>query len=100
MQTPSPDPIPFLWQQREQLRPLLARYGARALGKAIAQLSGLDHSRTFCHQLAALMMALTDFQEWYDYADFYISLGANDPAESTCLEELRALQLLSRGDKD
>jgi hypothetical protein len=100
MQTPSPDPIPFLWQQREQLRPLLARYGARVLGKAIAQLSRLDHSRTACHQLAALKMALTDFQEWYDYADFYISLRANDPAEATCLEELRALHLLSRENED
>jgi hypothetical protein len=100
METPSPDPIPVLWQQRAQLRPLLARYGARVLGKVIAQLSGLDRSRTSCHQLAALMMALTDFQAWYDYADFYLSLRANDPAEATCLEELRALHRLSTGDED
>jgi hypothetical protein len=100
MQTPSPDPIPFLWQKREQLKPLLARYGARSLGKAIAQLSGLDHSRTSCHQLAALMIALTDFQEWFDYADFYISLGEQDAAVALCVEELRVLRLLSIGDAD
>ena|SRR6266516_2610713 len=95
MQTPSDNPISFLWQQREQLRPFLDRYGARVLGKALAQLAVLEHSRTSCHQLAALMMALTDFQEWYDYADFYISLRANGPAEAACLEELRAFHLLS-----
>src|SRR5712691_10546742 len=100
MQTPSLDPIPSLWQQREQLRSLLARYGAPVLGKAIAQLSGLDHSRTACHQLSALMMALTDFKEWFDYADFYISLGEQDTVVALCVEELRALHLLSRGDEN
>ena len=85
---------------RKQLRPLLAWYGARALGKAIAQLSGLDRSRTSCYQLAALMMALTDFQEWYDYADFYVSLGEQEPAVALCVEELRTLHLLSREDAD
>ena len=100
MQTPSPDPIPFLWQQREQLRPLLDRYGARVLGKAIAQLGGLEHSRTGCHQLAALMMALTDFQEWYDYADFYISLGEQHPSVALCVEELQICISFSREDAD
>jgi hypothetical protein len=46
------------------------------------------------------MMALTDFQEWFDYSDFYISLGPVDPAVATCLEELRVLYLLSRKDED
>jgi hypothetical protein len=100
MQTPSSDPIPFLWQHREQLRPLLSRYGARVLGKALAQLGGLEYSRTACHQLSALMMALTDFKEWFDYADFYISLGEQDPAVALCVEELRALHLLSSEDKN
>ena len=100
MQIPSDDLIPFLWQQREQLKPLLAQYGAQVLGKAIAQLGGLDHSRTSCHQLAALMMALTDFQKWFDYADFYISLGEQDTVVALCVEELRGLHLLSRGDVD
>jgi hypothetical protein len=91
MQTSSDHPIPFLWQQREQLRPWLDRYGARVLGKALARLSDLEHSRTGCHQIAALMMALTDFQEWYDYSDFYISLGPDDPAVATCLKGLQSL---------
>jgi hypothetical protein len=98
MQTPSDQPIRSLWQQREQLRPLLDRYGPRVLGKALARFSELDHSRTGCHQIAALMMALTDFQKWYDYSDFYISLGPDDLAVATCLEELRSLHLLSRED--
>src|SRR4030095_3860339 len=97
MQTRADNPIPSLWQHREQLRPLLTRYGARVLGKALAQLAALEHSRTSCHQLAALMMALTDFQEWYNYGNFYISLGEQDPTVALCREELRALHLLSIG---
>jgi hypothetical protein len=73
---------------------------ARGLGKAIAQHNGLDHSRSSCHQLAALMMALTDFAEWFDYTDSYLSLGAQDPAVALCVEELRALHFFSRGDAD
>ncbi len=95
MPTPSDHPIPVLWQQRAQLQPLLDRYGPRVFGKALARLSDLEHSRTGCHQIAALMMALTDFQEWYDYADFYVSLGPDDPVLASCLEELRALHLFS-----
>jgi hypothetical protein len=94
MQTPSDHPIPFLWQQREQLKPLLDRYGPRVLGKALARLSDLEHSRTGCHQIAALMMALSDFQQWCDHFDFYISLGPDDPTLASCLEELRVLHLL------
>ena len=47
------DPIPFLWQQREQLKPLYDRYGARVLGKALAEQFALATSRTACHKLAA-----------------------------------------------
>jgi hypothetical protein len=79
---------------------LLTRYGVRVLGKALAQLAALEYSRTGCHQLAALIMAFTDFQEWFDYADFYISLGPDDPAVATCLDGLRALHLLSKEDED
>ena|SRR5215813_4622225 len=100
MQTPTDHPIASLWQHREQLRPLLDRYGARVLGKALARLSGLEHSRTGCHQIAALMMALTDFQEWLDYADFYLSFGPDDPAVVTCLEYLRALHLHPKDAQD
>ena len=92
MQTPSDYPIAFLWQQRAQLRPLLDQYGARVLGKALARLHDLEHSRTGCHQIAALMMALTDFQNWYDYADCYSSLGPDDPAVVTCLLRASAAQ--------
>ena len=87
-----------LWHQCEQLASFLDRYGPRVLGKALARCSELDHSRTSCHQIVALMMALTDLQEWFDYADFYISLGPDDPAVATCLEELRDLHLLSKDD--
>src|SRR5690349_10659270 len=100
MQAPSAHPIPALWQQCEPLRPLLDRYGPRVLGKALARFTDLDHSRTGCHQIAALIMALTDFQEWFDYADFYISFGSDDPAVATCLEELQALHLRSTKDED
>jgi hypothetical protein len=57
------DPIPFLWQQREQLKPLYDRYGARVLGKALAEQFALATSRTTCHKLAAFFTALTDFRE-------------------------------------
>jgi hypothetical protein len=87
------DPIPFLWQQREQLKPLCDHYGARVLGKALAQHYALDASRTACHKLAALLTALTDFREWYDYADFYVSFDAGSPAVTACLRELRRLNL-------
>jgi hypothetical protein len=100
MQTPTANPIPFLWHRREELKPLLTQYGARGLGKALARFTDLDHSRTGCHQMAALMMALTDFQQWFDYADFYLSLGPDDPAVAMCLEELQTLHLLSRKDQD
>jgi len=46
------------------------------------------------------MMALTDFAEWFDYTDSYLSLGAQDPAVALCVEELRALHSFSRGDAD
>jgi len=95
MKTPSANLIPTLWQQRAQLQPLLDRYRPRVLGKALSRLSDFEHSRTGCHQIAALIMALTDFQEWYDYADFYVSLGPDDPALARCLEELRDPHLLS-----
>jgi len=94
MQTQSDHPIPLLWQQRDQLKPLLERYGPRVLGKAVARFSDLEHSRTGCHQIAALMMALTDFQHLYDYLDFYISLGPDDPTLASCLKELQSLSIL------
>ena len=87
------DPIPKLWQQREQLKPLCDYYGARVLGKALAQQYALDASRTACHKLAALLTALTDFREWYDYADFYVSFDAEEPAVTACLRELQGLNL-------
>jgi hypothetical protein len=83
------DPIPKLWQQREQLKPLCDYYGARVLGKALAQQYALDASRTACHKLAALLTALTDFREWYDYLDFYVSFDDEEPAVTACLRELR-----------
>jgi hypothetical protein len=100
MQTPSPDPIPSLWQQREQLRPLLVRYGAWVFGKAIAQFRGLEHSRTGCHQLATLMMALTDFQKWFDYADVYLYFGSTGSSRCSLVEELRVMHLFPREDED
>jgi hypothetical protein len=100
MQTPTDNPIASLWKQRAPLQSLLDVYGPRVLGKALARQSDLEHSRTGCHQIAALMMALTDFQHWYDYADFYLSLGPDDPMVATCLQELRALHLLAKDDDD
>ncbi len=87
------EPIPKLWQQRAQLKPLCDYYGARVLGKALAQQYALDASRTACHKLAALLTALTDFREWYDYADFYIAFDVDEPAVTACLRELRGLNL-------
>ena len=87
------DPIPFLWQQREQLKPLYDRYGARVLGKALAEYYALATSRTACHKLATFLTALTDFREWYDYLDFYVSFDEEEPAVTTCLRELQALNL-------
>jgi hypothetical protein len=87
------DSILFLWQQREQLKPLYERYGARVLGKALAEQFALATSRTACHKLAAFLTALTDFWEWYDYLDFYVSFDEEEPAVTTCLRELRELNL-------
>ena len=88
------DLIPLLWQQRDAVRPLFARYGARVLGRALARQYGLRDSRTACHRLAAFIMALTDFREEYDYSDFYVSLGTDDPAVGQCIRELQALRLV------
>ena len=85
--------IPFLWQQREQLKPFYDHYGARVLRKALAKQYALETSRTACHKLAALLTALTDFREWYDYADFYVSFDAEEPAVTACLRELQGLNL-------
>jgi hypothetical protein len=87
------DLIPKLWQQRTQLKPLCDHYGARVLGKALAQHYALDASRTACHKLAALLTALTDFREWYDYADFYVAFDVDEPAVTACLRELQGLNL-------
>jgi hypothetical protein len=88
------DPIPSLWQQRERLSPLLTTYGAHILGRALARRFGLESSRTACHKLAALMMALTDFHEGYNYLDFYISFRAEDDKLADCLRELETLDLI------
>lgn len=87
------DPIPRLWRQRDLLDPLLTKYGARVLGKALAKHFGLDTSRTACEKLAALMMALTGFETFFTYSDFYISLAAEDPAVADCLRELQGIGL-------
>jgi hypothetical protein len=87
------DPIPCLWQQREQLKPFYDHYGAHVLGKALAKQYALETSRTACHHLAALLTPLTDFREWYDYADFYVSFDAEEPAVTACLRELQGLNL-------
>lgn len=90
------DTIPFLWRQREQLMPLLETYGARVLGNALAQRFDLEQSRTSCHMLAALMMALTNFDETHDYLDFYVSLAAEDPAVVSCLHDLQGIAGIDR----
>ena len=76
-ETKDADPIPRLWQRRELLAPLLSRYGAYILDKALTRRLALETSRSACSKLAALMMALTDFREWYSYSDFYIPLIAD-----------------------
>lgn len=90
------EPIPLLWRQRERLMPLLEAYGARVLGNALAQRFDLEQSRTSCHMLAALMMALTNFDETYDYLDFYVSLAAEDPAVVSCLHDLQGISGIDR----
>ena len=90
------EPIPLLWRKRERLMPLLEAYGARVLGSALAQRFDLEQSRTSCHMLAALMMALTNFDETYDYLDFYVSLAAEDPAVVSCLHDLQGISGIDR----
>jgi len=85
------DPIPHLWQKRGLLGPLLAKYGARVLGKALAKQFGLETSRTACEKLAALMMGLTGFESFFGYSDFYVTLAAEDPAVAECLQELQGI---------